>query len=124
VVSLLAGQAGLSTVRFFIYDSIGSLTWTSSCIALGYLLHGQLHWTLTQTLRPLVVARIAVLLAGVWRRKSLAHAAMLATATAFFCPVRPVSQHNAGPRVATAFTSPQPANEGSEFLDWLYECYL
>jgi len=121
VVSLLAGQAGLSAARFLIYDSIGSLTWSGSYIALGYLLHGQLHWTLTQTLRALVVARVAVFLARVWRRKSLAHAAMLAAATVFFCPVRPVSQHNAGIRVATAFTSPQPANEGSRFLDWSHE---
>ena len=48
VVSLLAGQAGLSAARFLIYDSIGSLTWSGSYIALGYLLHGQLHWTLAQ----------------------------------------------------------------------------
>jgi len=30
VVSLLAGQAGLSAARFLIYDSIGSLTWSGS----------------------------------------------------------------------------------------------
>jgi membrane protein DedA with SNARE-associated domain len=95
VVSLLAGQAGLSAARFLIYDSIGSLTCSGSYIALGYLLHGQLHWTLTQTLRPLVVARVALFLARVWRRKSLAHAAMLAAAMVFFRPVRPISQHNA-----------------------------
>jgi membrane protein DedA with SNARE-associated domain len=117
VVSLLAGKAGLSAARFLIYDSIGSLTWSGSYIALGYLLHGQLHWTLTQTLRPLVIARIAAFLARVWRRKSLAHAAMLAAATVFFCPVRPVSQRSAGLRVATAFTSLQPANEGNRFLE-------
>ena len=121
VVSLLAGQAGLSAAQFLIDDSIGSLTWSGSYIALGYLLHGQLHWTLAQTLRPLVVARVAVFLARVWRRKSLAHAAMLAAATVFFCPVRPFSQHNAGLRVATAFASPQPANGGSRFLNWLPE---
>jgi membrane protein DedA with SNARE-associated domain len=46
VASLLAGQAGISAARFVIYDSIGSLTWSGSYIALGYLLHGQLHWTL------------------------------------------------------------------------------
>jgi membrane protein DedA with SNARE-associated domain len=121
VVSLLAGRAGLSAARFLIYDSIGSLTWSGSYIALGYLLHGQLHWTLAQTLRPLMVARVAVFLARVWRRKWLAHAAMLAVATVFFSPVRPVSSHNAGLGVATAFTSPQPPNEGSRFLDWLHE---
>jgi membrane protein DedA with SNARE-associated domain len=121
VVSLLAGKAGLSAARFLIYDSIGSLTWSGSYIALGYLLHGQLHWTLTQTLRPLVVARIAAFLATVWRRKSLAHAAMLAAATVFFCPLRPVSQHSAGLRVATAFTSLQSASEGDRFLDGLHE---
>jgi membrane protein DedA with SNARE-associated domain len=121
VVSLLAGQAGLSAARFLIYDSIGSLTWSGSYIALGYLLHGQLHWTLTQTLRPLVVVRAAVFLARVWRRNLLAHATVLAAATVFFCPVRPVSQHNAGLRVAIAFTSPQPANDGSRFLDWWRE---
>jgi len=60
VVSILAGQAGLSAARFLIYDSIGSLTWSGSYIALGYLLHGQLHWTLAQTLRPLLVVRAAV----------------------------------------------------------------
>ena len=59
VVSLLAGQAGLSAARFLIYDSIGSLTWSGSYIALGYLVHGQLHWTLAQTLRPLLVVRAA-----------------------------------------------------------------
>jgi membrane protein DedA with SNARE-associated domain len=63
VVSLLAGQAGLSAARFLIYDSIGSLTWSGSYIALGYLLHGQLHWTMVQTLRPLLVVRAAVCLA-------------------------------------------------------------
>jgi membrane protein DedA with SNARE-associated domain len=96
VVSLLAGQAGLSAARFLIYDSIGSLTWSGSYIALGYLLHGQLHWTLTQTLRPFAVARVAVFLARLWRRKSLAHAAMLAAAPAFSCPLRPVSQYGPG----------------------------
>jgi membrane protein DedA with SNARE-associated domain len=60
VVSLLAGQAGLSAAQFLIYDSIGSLTWSVTYIALGYLLHGQLHWTLAQTLRPLLVVRAAV----------------------------------------------------------------
>jgi membrane protein DedA with SNARE-associated domain len=95
MVSLLAGQAGLSAARFLIYDSISSLTWSGSYIALGYLLHGQLHWTLTQTLRPLVVVRAAVFLARFWRRRS-AHAAMLVLATIFFCALQPVSQHNAG----------------------------
>ena len=55
VVSLLAGQRGLSAARFLIYDSIGSLAWSGSYIALGYLVHGQLHWTLAQILRPLLV---------------------------------------------------------------------
>jgi membrane protein DedA with SNARE-associated domain len=95
VVSLLAGQAGLSAARFLIYDSIGSLTWSGSYIALGYLLHGQLHWTLAQTLRPLLVVRAAVFLARFWRRRS-AHAAMLVLATILFCALQPVSQHNAG----------------------------
>jgi len=95
VVSLLAGQAGLSAARFLIYDSIGSLTWSGSYIALGYLLHGQLHWTIAQTLRPLLVVRAAVFLARFWRRRS-AHAAMLVLATIFFCAVQPVNQHNAG----------------------------
>jgi membrane protein DedA with SNARE-associated domain len=121
VVSLLAGQAGLSAARFLIYDSIGSLTWSGSYIALGYLLHGQLHWTLAQTLRPLLVVRAAVFLARLWRRRTLAHAAMLAAATVFFCPVRPVSQHNAVLRVATALNSSQPANEVRRFLEWLHE---
>jgi membrane protein DedA with SNARE-associated domain len=78
VVSLLAGQAGLSAARFLIYDSIGSLTWSGSYIALGYLLHG-LHWTLARTLRPLLVVRAAVFLARLWRRRS-AHAAVLVLA--------------------------------------------
>jgi membrane protein DedA with SNARE-associated domain len=95
VVSLLAGQAGLSAARFLIYDSIGSLTWTGSYIALGYLLHGQLHWTQAQTLRPLLVVRAAVFLARLWRRRS-AHAAMLVLATIFFCARQPAGQHNAG----------------------------
>jgi hypothetical protein len=77
VVSLLAGQAGLSAARFLIYDSLGSLTWSGSYIAFGYLVPGQLHWTLAQTLRPLLVVRAAVFLARFWRRRS-AYAAMLA----------------------------------------------
>lgn len=119
VVSLLAGQAGLSAARFLIYDSVGSLTWSGSYISVGYLLHGQLHWTLTQTLRPFLAVRVAVSLARLWRRKSLAHAAMMAAATVFFCPVRPVSQHNAGLRVATAFTPHNPVNK-SRFLEWVH----
>ena len=95
VVSLLAGQAGLSAARFLIYDSIGSLTWSGSYIALGYFVHGQLHWTLAQTLRPLLVVRAAVFLARIGRRRS-ARAAMLVLATIFFCAPQPVSQHNAG----------------------------
>jgi membrane protein DedA with SNARE-associated domain len=95
VVSLLAGQAGLSAARFVIYDSIGSLTWSGSYIALGYLVHGQLHWTLAQTLRPLLVVRAAVFLARFWRLRS-ARTAMLVLAIIFFCALQPVSQHNAG----------------------------
>ena len=83
VVSLLAGQAGLSAARFLIYDSIGSLTWSGSYIALGYLVHGQLHWTLAQTIRPLLVVRAAIFLARLWRRRPLPHAAMLALVCAF-----------------------------------------
>jgi membrane protein DedA with SNARE-associated domain len=93
--SLLAGQAGLSAARFFICESIGSLTWSGSYIALGYLLHGQLHWTLAQTLRPFFIVRAAVSLARFWRRRSLAHAVL---ALAVFFAVRPVSQYNAGRR--------------------------
>jgi membrane protein DedA with SNARE-associated domain len=95
VVSLLAGQAGISAARFLIYDSIGSLTWSASYIAFGYLLHGQLHWTLAQTLRPLLVVRVAIFLARLWRRRR-AHAAMLILATTFFCALQPTIQHNAG----------------------------
>jgi membrane protein DedA with SNARE-associated domain len=95
VVSLLAGQAGLSAARFFIYDSIGSLTWSGSYITLGYLVNGQLHWTLAQTLRPLLVVRAAVFLARFWHRRS-AHAAMSVLATILFCALQPVSQYNAG----------------------------
>jgi membrane protein DedA with SNARE-associated domain len=84
VVSLLAGQAGLSAARFLIYDSIGSLTWSGSYIALGYLVHGQLHWTLAQTLRPLLVVRAAVFLPRLWRRRS-GHVAVLVLAAIFFC---------------------------------------
>jgi membrane protein DedA with SNARE-associated domain len=95
VVSLLAGQTGLSAARFLIYDSIGSLAWSGSYIALGYLVHGQLHWTLAQALRPLLVVRAAVFPARFCRRRS-AYAAMLVLATIFFCTLQPVSQHNAG----------------------------
>jgi membrane protein DedA with SNARE-associated domain len=95
VVSLLAGQAGLSAARFLIYDSIGSLTWSGSYVALGYLLHGQLHWTVEQTIRPLLVVRAAVFLARFWRRR-LAHAAMPVLAPIFFRALQPVSQHTAG----------------------------
>jgi hypothetical protein len=72
-----------------------SLTWSGSYIALGYLVHGQLHWTLAQTLRPLLAVRVAVFLGRFWRRRS-AHAAMLVLATIFFCALQSVSQHNAG----------------------------
>jgi membrane protein DedA with SNARE-associated domain len=99
LAALLAGKAGVSAARFLTYES--SLTWSGTYIAVGYLFHGQLHWTLAQTLRPLWVAHIAVFLARLWRRRSLAYAAVLALATVFFCPVRPVSQYNAGLRVAT-----------------------
>ncbi len=88
VVSLLAGQSGLSAARFLIYDGIGSLTWSGSYIAIGYLVHGQLHWTLAQTLRPLLVVRAAVFLARFWRRGSV-RAAMLVLATIFFCAPQP-----------------------------------
>jgi len=98
VVSLLAGQAGLSAARFLIYDSIGSLTWSGSYISVGYLLHGQLHWTLAQTLRPLVAARAAVFLARFWRRNSLAYA-MLALAI-LIVVARPASQYNADLRIS------------------------
>jgi membrane protein DedA with SNARE-associated domain len=87
VVSLLAGQAGLSAVRFLIYDSIGSLAWSGSFIALGYVVHGQLHWTLAQTLRPLLVVRAALLLARLWRRTS-GHVAGLVLATIFLCALQ------------------------------------
>jgi membrane protein DedA with SNARE-associated domain len=93
--SLLAGQAGISAARFVIYDSVGSLTWSGAYIAIGYLLHGQLHWTLAQTFRPFLVVRAAVFLARFWRLRS-ARAAMLVLATIFFCALQPVSQHNAG----------------------------
>jgi membrane protein DedA with SNARE-associated domain len=69
--SLLAGQAGVSAAQFLTYESIGSLAWSGSYIALGYLLHGHLHWTLAQTLRPFFIVRVAVSLARFWRRRSL-----------------------------------------------------
>jgi membrane protein DedA with SNARE-associated domain len=121
LASLLAGRAGLSAARFLTYESIGSLTWSGTYIAVGYLFHGQLHWTLTKTLRPLLAARVAVFLARLWRRRSLAQAAMLAAAAVLFCPVRPVSQHNTGLRVATAFNSSQPVNKRNSFLEWLHQ---
>jgi membrane protein DedA with SNARE-associated domain len=105
--SLLAGEAGISAARFVLYDSIGSLTWSGGYIALGYLLHGQLHWTLAQTLRPLFVVRVAVSLARWWRRRSLAHA-VLALAIVFFA-MGPVSQHHAGMRMsANAWQTVRP----------------
>jgi membrane protein DedA with SNARE-associated domain len=119
LASLLAGKAGISASRFLTYESIGSLTWSGTYIAVGYLFHGQLHWTLAQTLHPLLVTRVGVLLGGLWRRRSLANAAMLALATVFYYPVRPVSQYNAGLRVATAFTPHNPANKSGRLLEWL-----
>jgi membrane protein DedA with SNARE-associated domain len=120
VASLLAGKAGISAARFLTYESIGSLTWSGTYIAVGYLFHGQLHWTLAQTLRPLLAARVALFLARLWRRRSWAHAAMLALATVFFCPVRPVNQYNAGLRVAPAFRPRNLVNKSSRFLEWLH----
>jgi hypothetical protein len=119
LVSLLAGRAGISAARFLTYESLGSLTWSGTYISVGYLFHGHLHWTLAQTLRPLLAARVALFLARLWRRRSLAHAAMLAVATVFFWPVRPVNQYNAGLRVTTAFTLHNPAKRSSRFLEWL-----
>jgi membrane protein DedA with SNARE-associated domain len=119
LASLLAGKAGVSAARFLTYESIGSLTWSGTYIAVGYLFHGHLHWTLAQTLRPLLIVRVGVFLARLWRRRSLAHAAMLVVAAVFLCAVRPVSQYNAGLRAATAFTSLQPMNKGGRFLEWL-----
>jgi len=119
LASLLAGKAGVSAARFLTYESIGSLTWSGTYIAVGYLFHGQVHWTLAQTLHPLMVTRVAVLLGGLWPRRSLAHAAMLALATVFHSPVRPVSQYNAGLRGATAFTPHNPVNKSGRFLEWL-----
>ena len=117
--SLLAGKAGVSLPRFLTYESIGSLTWSGTYIAVGYLFHGHLHWTLAQTLRPLLAARIVVFLARLWRRRSLAHAAILAVATLFFCALRPVSRCKAALRVATAFDSPQLTNKSSRLREWL-----
>jgi membrane protein DedA with SNARE-associated domain len=96
--SLLAGQAGISAAQFLTYESIGSLTWSGSYIALGYLLHGQLHWTLAETLRPFFIVRVAVSLARFWRRRSLARA-VLALAIVCFA-ARRVSQYNAGMRTS------------------------
>src|SRR5580704_7319419 len=70
LASLVAGKAGMSVARFLTYESIGSLTWSGSYIALGYLLHGHLHWTLAQTLRPFFIVRVAASLSRFWRRRS------------------------------------------------------
>ena len=119
LASLLAGRAGVSAARFLTYESIGSLTWSGTYISVGYLFHGHLHWTLAQTLRSLLIVRAGVFLARLWRRRSLAHAAMLAVATVCFCAVRPVSQCNTALRLAAPFTSLQPMNKGSRFLEWM-----
>jgi membrane protein DedA with SNARE-associated domain len=111
LASLLAGRAGVSAARFLTYESIGSLTWSGTYIAVGYLFHGHLHWTLAQTLRPLLVARVALFLARLWRRRSLAHAAMLVVSTVFFCPVRPGSQYHAGLRSGVGSYTPQPGEQ-------------
>ena len=95
VVSLMAGQRGLSATRFVIYDSISSLAWSGSYIALGYLVHGQLHWTLAQTLHPLFIVRAAVFLARFWHHRSV-RAAMLVLATIFLCALQTESHLNAG----------------------------
>jgi membrane protein DedA with SNARE-associated domain len=71
--SLLAGRAGVSAARFLIYDSIGSLTWSGGYIALGYLLRAQLHWSVPQTLCPLLVVRALIalwFLGRLWHRRS------------------------------------------------------
>ncbi len=70
-------------------------------------------------IRPLLAARIVVFLARLWRRRSLAHAAILAVATLFFCALRPVSRCKAALRVATAFDSPQLTNKSSRLREWL-----
>jgi membrane protein DedA with SNARE-associated domain len=70
LASLLAGKAGVSAARFLTYESVGSLTWSGTYIAVGYLFHGHLHWTLAQTLRPLLIVRVGVFLARLGRRRS------------------------------------------------------
>lgn len=87
--SLLAGRAGVSATRFLAYESICSLTWSGTCIAAGYLSRS----TALDAGADFLPARIAVFLGRVWYRRSLAHAAILAVATLFFCVLRPVSQY-------------------------------
>src|SRR5258708_12126214 len=70
-------------------------------------------------IRPLLAARIVAFLARLWRRRSLAHAAILAVATLFFCALRPVSRYKAALRVATAFDSPHLTNKSSRLREWL-----
>ena len=117
--SLLAGEAGVSPPMFLTYESIGSLTWSGTYIAVGFLFHGQLHWTLAQTLRPLLAARVTVFLATLCRRRLLASVALLAQATLFFCMVRQLRQSKAGLRLTTAFTFPQRMNKSSKLQKWL-----
>ena len=117
--SLLAGKAGVSAPRFFTYETIGSLAWSGTYIAVGYLFHGQLHWTLAQTLRPFLAARLALFLARLWRRRALAHAAMLALAALLFWAIRPVSQFKTSLRATTACTSSKPLDKGSRVQQWL-----
>lgn len=119
LASLLAGKAGVPAARFLAYESIGSLTWSGSYIAVGYLFHGQLHWTLAQTLRPLSAARVAMFLATLLPRRLLARVAILALAILFFCTARQLMQSKASLRLTTAFSFPQLMNKSSRLGEWL-----
>ena len=117
LASLLAGKAGVPAARFLAYEGIGSLTWSGSYMAVGYLFHDQLPWKLEQTLHSLLAARAAVFFATSWRRRLRARVAILAPAILFFYTVRQLRQSKAGPRPTTAFTSPQLTNKSSRFTE-------
>lgn len=73
LASLLAGQAGVPAVQFLVFDSIVSLAWAASYVAVGYFLRTQVQWTVAHALRPSLVLLSATAvwpLAVLLKRKS------------------------------------------------------
>jgi Outer membrane efflux protein len=108
VASLLAGRAGVPAVQFLVFDSIASLAWAASYVAVGYLLRSQVQWAVAHALRPSLVLLsatavwpLAVLLSR--KSKGSLRAAALTLATILCCAMPAASQYGAGMRGASGY---------------------